>query len=75
MAQPVGGRFIFGGRGCNLWLNQYEAVSFSTAEGATYGATYERPFYFRRPRAQPMAQPIGGRFIRGSRGRNIWRNQ
>ena len=51
-------------------------------------ATNRRPFYSRRPRAQPIggrfifggrgrnlwAQPIGGRFIRGGRGRNLWRN-
>ena len=26
-------------------------------------------------RRNPWAQPIGGRFIRGGRGRNLWRNQ
>ena len=101
MAQPIGGRFIFGGRGRNLWRNQWEAVSFSAAEGAIFGATNKRQFYtlggrgrniwrhqqeafslsaaegatygatngrhayFRRPRAQAMAQPIGSRFILG----------
>ena len=47
---------------------------FSAAQGATYGATNRRTFYSRRPRAQPMAQPIGGRFIFGAPGRNLWRN-
>ena len=29
MAQPIGDRFIFGGRGRNLWRNQWEAVLYS----------------------------------------------
>ena len=57
MAQPIRGRFILGGRGRNLWCNQKEDVIFSAAEGATYGATNKGgAFYFRRSRAQPMAQ-------------------
>ena len=45
MAQAIGGRFIFGGRGCNLWRNKQDAVLFSAAEGATFGATNRRQFY------------------------------
>ena len=45
MAQPIGDSFILGGRGRNLWRNRYEAVLFSAAEGATYGATTRRQFY------------------------------
>ena len=75
MAQPIGGRFIFGSRGRNLWRNQWEDVLVAAAKGATYGATNRRPFYFRRPRAQPMAQPIGDRLILGGRGHSLWGNQ
>ena len=75
MAQPKGGRLIRGSRGRNLWLNQWEAVLVAAAKGATYAATNRRPFYCRWRRAQPMAQPKGGRFIFGGRGRNLWRNQ
>ena len=75
MAQPIGDGFIFGGRGRNLWHNQWETVLFYAAEGATYGATNRRRFCFRRPRVQPMAQPVGDGLIFGGRGRNLWRNQ
>ena len=75
MAQPIGGRFIFGGGGRNLWRNQWEAVLVAAAKGATYAATNKRPSYSLWPRAQLMAHPIGGRFSRGGRGRNLWRNQ
>eukprot|EP00959_Pyramimonas_sp_CCMP1952_P069183 1444111-Pyramimonas_sp.AAC.1 len=50
MAQPMGGRFIIGGRGRNLWRNQSEDYLFSAAEGATYGETNRSPLYSRRPR-------------------------
>ena len=58
MAQPIGDSFIIGGRGRNLWHNQWEAVLFSAAEGATDGATNGRSFSSWRPRAQHMAHPM-----------------
>eukprot|EP00959_Pyramimonas_sp_CCMP1952_P467431 9491593-Pyramimonas_sp.AAC.1 len=75
MAQPIGGRLIFGVQGRNLRRNQPEDVLSSAAKGATYGATSRRTSYSRRLRAQPMAQLIGGRSIPGGRGRSLWRNQ
>eukprot|EP00959_Pyramimonas_sp_CCMP1952_P458079 9476033-Pyramimonas_sp.AAC.1 len=42
-----------------------EDSAFSANQGATYGATNRKRFSFRRPKAQPMAQPIGGRLILG----------
>merc|ERR1712153_235858 len=59
MAQPIGARCMFGGRGRNAWRNQQEPALCSAGEGATYGATNRSPFYVRRPRAQLLAQPIG----------------
>ena len=44
MAQPTGGMLILGGRGRKLWRNQQEAVLFSAAERAIFGATNKRPF-------------------------------
>ena len=52
-AQPVAGRFVIGGRARTLCRNQWQAVSFSAAEHATHGASNSRPFYSRRPNAQP----------------------
>ena len=71
MAQPMGGRFILGGRGGATYGAQWEAVVFSAAEGATYGATNGRLSHSQRPKAQPM----GGHLILGGRGRNLWRNR
>ena len=69
MAQPIADPFILGGRGRNLYRNQWEAVLFSAAERATYCATNRRPLYSRRPSAQPKEQPIVGRCILGGRRR------
>ena len=75
MAQPAGGGLILVGLGRILWRKQLEDVLFWAAKGATYGATNGRPFYYRRTRAQPMAQPIGGSFLLGGPTRNLWRNR
>ena len=71
MEQPLCDTFILGARARNLWRNQEEADLFSAAERATYDATKTTQFYFRRPSAQPMAQPIGGSFFLGGLARNL----
>ena len=76
MAQPVGGRFIFGGRGRKIWRNQLEAVLCSAAEGAIYGATRRRQFYFSAAESATFGATNRRQFyILGGRGRNIWRHQ
>ena len=50
-------------------------ILLSAAERATDGATNRSPLYSRKPSAQPMAQPIAGRFILDGRARNLWRNE
>ncbi len=32
-------RYVFGGRGCSQWRNQWEPAMSSVVEGATYGTT------------------------------------
>eukprot|EP00959_Pyramimonas_sp_CCMP1952_P085347 1784943-Pyramimonas_sp.AAC.1 len=52
-------RCMFGGRGRNLWRNQWGTLGFQAAEGATHGATNGRRPYSLRPGARTVAQPIG----------------
>ena len=76
MSQPMGGREFFGGARARPSAQHIGRIFVSpAAEGATFGATNRRRFHCRQPRAQPMAQPMGGMLILGGLGRNLWRNQ
>eukprot|EP00959_Pyramimonas_sp_CCMP1952_P181080 3786428-Pyramimonas_sp.AAC.1 len=59
MAQPIGDVFTRGRRGRNFWRNRSETFFILGTRGLNYGATRRRRFYSWRPRAQPMAQPLG----------------
>ena len=74
MAQAIGARFLFGGRGRNPWRKQREPILYPRRPRAQPMAqSIGARFILLRPRAQPMTQAMGNPFMLGGRGRNPWR--